>query len=106
MADEFTKHASEHAPSLLGSLTALLLKWKALRGYSWPEVVGMGLAGWAAAAITAEWLSSVLHMPQGVVGYLVGMLSMAIAAKVFELIDVLNIGPLVMEWIRKRMGLQ
>lgn len=106
MADDFVKHASEHAPGLLGSSTAILLKWKALSGYSWPEVIGMGLAGWAAAAITSEWLAGLLRMPPGVVGYLVGMLSMAIAAKVFELIDVLNIGPLVMDWIRKRMGLQ
>ncbi len=96
--------ARQAAPGLIGSLIALPF----LQG---PPLmrVSMFLGGVAASFYgtgpAAKWLG--MAQAEGLAGFLLGMFSMAIAAKCYEAINSFaadGIGKAVMDWLRKKLG--
>lgn len=75
----------KNAPGILGSLTAVFL----LKD-TWPRRLLLFLAGWVASRYGAPWVSFRLDMDPEVAGFLTGLFSMAIVAKLFEMIEAVN----------------
>jgi hypothetical protein len=73
---------SRHAPGVLGSLAALL--W--IKD-TWPRRMGYVLAGSAASHYASPYAALLLNTDQGLAGFLIGLFSMAVAAKCFETIE-------------------
>jgi hypothetical protein len=73
---------TRHAPGFLGAVAALL--W--VRD-TWPRRVVYTLAGMAASYYGAPPAAAFAQSPEGLVGFFMGLFSMAVAAKVFELIE-------------------
>ena len=75
---------SDHAPGLVGSLGALIF----LRG-PWQKMLGFVAAGWAASyyvgPTVARWVGAGGDDTSSI-GFMDGFFSMALAAKVFEVI--------------------
>lgn len=89
---------ARHAPGVLGSLAALL--W--IKD-SWPRRVGYVVAGSAASHYASPMAALLLNTDQGLAGFLIGLFSMAITAKIFETIEAVQAGQLI-DRLLKRWG--
>jgi hypothetical protein len=88
-------------PGALGSLTALLF----LKG-PWQLKLGMFLAGAVFARYgTATLVTYANALDPGFAGYILGLVGMAIVAKVFEVWEKLEFASLFHEALRKLLGL-
>ena len=74
-----------HAPGLFGSLAALL--W--IKD-TWPRRIGYVLTGTAASHYCAPSIAMWTGADLALAGFLVGLFSMAVAAKLFESIEALK----------------
>ena len=94
-----TNDLRTHAPGFLGALTAVFL----LRD-TWFRRALLLLSGWGASIVMGSHVALWLSMDAEPAGYLTGLFSMAIAAKVFEIVDSV---PTTDLWARilKRVGL-
>ena len=82
-----------------GSLFALL--W--LKG-TWPRKVAMFIGGWALSFYGAPGVATWLGFSEGFAGFLLGLFGMAIVDKMFEAWDVMDLGTILKDWLRKRLG--
>lgn len=88
-------------PGVLGSLTALLF----LKG-PWQLKLGMFLAGAVFARYgTGTLVSYVNALDPGFAGYILGLVGMAIVAKIFEFWETLEAANLFQDALRKWLGL-
>jgi hypothetical protein len=104
-AVEIPPEVKEAAPGALGALVAL--RWYARYG-KW-QAASMFVGGCAlsyfGSATVAGWLS--LSGSIGLTGFLLGMLGMAVVAKIFDLIDQIDpvaIWTMVRDWIARKLG--
>ena len=89
----------KHVPGVLGSLTAVFL----LKD-TWPRRALLFFAGWSSAHFVAPTLARFLAIDAEVAGFLVGLFSMAIVAKGFEVVEAIQPKDLI-DRILKRVGL-
>ena len=89
----------KHAPGILGSLTAVFL----LKD-TWPRRGLLFFAGWASAHFIAPMVAKYLSIDAEVAGFIVGVFSMAIVAKSFEVVEAIQPKDLV-DRLLKRWGL-
>jgi hypothetical protein len=92
---------------LVSGVTGAVVSMKFLPGLSWPEKIIMVLGGSAlsyyAATPAAEWLGAA--RAEGLVGFLIGIFGMAIVAKVYEVIQIMDaktIAADVWEWASRK----
>lgn len=90
---------SRHAPGFLGSVAAMLFIKD-----TWPRRVGYMLAGVAASHYASGAVAAATRLDEGLAGFLVGLFSMAVAAKLFEALETLKSADLI-ERLMKRVGL-
>lgn len=100
MENHWYEHILPKLPGIVGSAGALM--W--IQG-SWPRKVAMLLLGVAASEFGAgdfgDWAGISPHLA----GFLVGLFSMTAADWCFRAWDQFALGPLLNEWVRKRLGL-
>ena len=90
---------TKHAPGLLGSLVAVFLIKD-----TWSRRLVLLIAGVAAAAYGAPHVSLRSGADAELAGFLTGLFSMAVAAKLIEVIDAVKPSDLI-DRILKRIGL-
>lgn len=99
MQDHVPPEVLNALPGAGGSLIALL--W--LR-----ESKARGAALWAAGSFVAYYaapvLAKYLTLNEGVCGLFIGLFSMALVNKVFEVLQSLPLGQIIQEWISKRLN--
>lgn len=99
MQDHVPKEVLDVLPGAGGSLIALLwLKESKARG------VALWAAGSFVAYYTAPALSKYVGMNEAVSGLFVGVFGMALVNKAFEVLQSLQLGPMVSSWIQKRLN--
>lgn len=79
-----TNELRTHAPGFLGALTAVFL----LRD-TWFRRALLLISGWGASIVLGRHVALWLSMDAEPAGYLTGLFSMAISAKIFEVLDAL-----------------
>lgn len=94
-----TQELARHAPGLFGAVAAML--W--IKD-TWPRRVGFTFAGASASHYASGAVAAWSGMDEGLAGFLVGLFSMAIAAKVFEALEAFKSSDLV-DRLLKRAGL-
>jgi hypothetical protein len=87
-------------PGILGSAGALM--W--MQG-TWPRKAAMLGLGIAASNYGTPDFVQATGLSEGLGGFVVGMFSMTAADWVFRAWDQFALGPLLNEWVRKRLGL-
>jgi hypothetical protein len=87
---------SRHLPGAVGSLTAVFLMKD-----TWPRRIMLFIAGTAAAYYGTPWVSTHLNADHGLSGFLTGLFSMAISAKLFETIDAVRSSDLLDRVLKK-----
>jgi hypothetical protein len=90
---------TKHAPDFLGSLTAMFL----LKN-TWPRRIALFIAGMGAAYYGSPYVAGHTGADPSLSGYLTGLFSMAIVAKIFESIEALQPQDLINR-ILQRLGL-
>lgn len=99
MQDHVPSEVMNALPGAGGSLIALL--WL-------KESPARGLAMWAAGSFVAYYASSPLaayiHLNEGVSGLFIGLFGMALVNKAFEVLQSLQLGTIVSDWIQKRLN--
>jgi len=98
--NDLPPEAAKAFPGVVGSLAALL--W--IKD-TWPRKAAMFVAGAAMSRYGAEWVAKLVGMNEGFAGFLLGMFGMAIAAKLFETWQGLELGLILRDWLRKMAGL-
>jgi len=74
------------AAGIAGSFIAAL---NFAKGKSFTEKLTMFISGCILSGFTSEWLSDLLHLPEGICGFGAGMFGMAVCAKAYEDIPLL-----------------
>lgn len=97
---DFPPEASKLGASFTGSLVAL--RW--LPGSCWLKLQ-MLLAGTALSWYATEPLANWADMNVGTTGFFLGVFGMALVAKVFDLIAETHVSEIIVEWVRKFLGL-
>lgn len=93
------KEVLDVLPGAGGSLIALLwLKESKTRG------AALWAAGSFVAYYTAPSLAKYLNMNEGVCGLFIGVFGMAIVNKAFEVLQSLQLGQIVSDWVQKRLN--
>ena len=87
-------------PGTVGSLVSMLFIKD-----TWPRKVAMFVAGAGLARYGSEPLSGFTHLSEGFAGFLLGLFGMAVVAKVFDTWDHFDVGTILVEWVRKVLGL-
>jgi hypothetical protein len=90
----------------LSGLAGAFISLNFIKG-TWFERITMAVGGSIMSLYIAPYISTKLGLPEGVAGFLVGMLGMAVTAKVWELIQATPIAEIwaeVMKAIRKKLG--
>lgn len=87
-------------PGIIGAGAAVLF----IKG-PWPWRLGMVIPGAVLSYYGAAHLAGVVHMPEGLAGFLLGLFGMAAVAKVFDTWETLQLGSLVQRFLAKRLGL-
>lgn len=100
MDNNWTDQLLPKVPGILGSAGALM--W--IQG-TWPRKVAMLLLGIAASEYGTGDAVTLLGISEGLAGFLVGLFSMTAADWAFRAWDQFALGPLLNEWVRKRLGL-
>lgn len=88
-------------PGCLGSLFAMLF-------FREPDLLrsaGFFLAGGTTAWYSYAWVASRSGVSEGLASFLVGLFSMAIVRKLFDIWDKFDLGSIIVEWVRKLFGL-
>ena len=88
-------------PGFLGSGFAMLFfkdpnRWRQL---------GLFMAGLSMAYYATDFVSAKTGLGQNLAGFLVGMFSMAIIQKIFDVWQTFDLGPIVRDALRKWLGL-
>lgn len=91
-----TQEIARHAPGLLGAITATL--W--IKD-TWPRRIAYVVAGAAASHYAAPQVAGWTGTDIALAGFLVGLFSMAVAAKVFETVESVKASDLVDRILRK-----
>lgn len=89
----------KHLAGPAGSLVALF--W--LRG-TIARKCGMFAAGWALSFYGSSHVASWLGFNEGFAGFLLGLFGMSIVDKTFEAWNTLEVGVILKDWLRKRLG--
>lgn len=97
---DFSPEDSKLGASFVGSLVAL--RW--LPGTCWLKLQ-MLLTGTALSWYATEPLANWAGMNVGTTGFFLGVFGMALVAKVFELLAELHVSEIIVEWVRKFLGL-
>lgn len=71
---------------------------------SWPRKLSMFAAGWALSFYGSPHIATWLGFNEGFAGFLLGLFGMAIVDKMFMSWKELQIGQLITDFIRKRLG--
>ncbi len=107
MFDHIPPDLRQAGPGVAGSLLALLFMRR-----PWTMLLAMFVGGCLIAYIVTPWLAAYLEVGpkgEGVVGFLLGLFGMATTAKVFDLIEAINVADIwaaLKDWIRKRLGVE
>jgi hypothetical protein len=88
--------AAKAAPGLLGAIVAL--NW--VRGSPMQRIAAF-LGGSGSSFWGSETLAAWAHINSGLSGFLIGLFGMAVAGKVFEFIQQIDIAPLVQRLLKK-----
>jgi len=72
---------------------------------TWPRRIAMFLAGGALSYFGTPWAVKFVGLDAGFAGFLLGLFGMAIVARVFEAWQTFDLGAILLEWIRKILGL-
>jgi hypothetical protein len=90
----------------LSGIAGAVISLNFIKG-TWFERVTMALGGSVMSLYISPWIAQRLGLPEGVAGFLVGMLGMAVTAKLWELIQATPIAEIwaeVVKAIRKKLG--
>lgn len=90
---------SRHAPGAIGALISVFL----IRD-TWPRRVGLFIAGVAAAYYVGPYVAQALKIDAELAGFLIGLFSMAVMAKIMEVIEALQPKE-VLDRIFKKLGM-
>lgn len=96
---DFPPNFENHAAGPIGAAIALL--WTKA---GWRRSVALLLGGSAVAYYAAPYAAGVLGMPEGLTGLLLGLVSMSVAAKLFETWDRLDLVQWAADLRRKWLG--
>lgn len=83
------------APGLLGAIGATFF----MRD-PWAVRLGMVIPGCALSFFGAGWASKLSGMPEGLAGFLMGLLGMILFGKLIATWQALDLGTIVMDWIQ------
>jgi hypothetical protein len=97
---ELPTEVTQATPGLIGSLIALL--W--IKD-TWPRRIAFFAAGAATSYYGSPFIAKWTNLDKGLAGFLVGLLGMAIAVKVFETLAALQPGDILRRWMEKKAGL-
>lgn len=100
MDNNWMDHVLPKVPGILGSAGALL--W--IQG-TWPRKVAMLVLGVAASSYGTVDFAAFAGVTEGLAGFIVGLFSMTAADWSFRAWDQFALGPLLNEWVRKKLGL-
>lgn len=89
------------APGLAGAIGAIFF----LKG-SWALKIGLVVPGGFLAYYGHEDLATFTGMNQGLAGFSIGLLGMIFIAKVIDTWNSLDLGTILMQWLRKLLRLQ
>ena len=99
--DWLLAQATEAVPGVLGSLVASLFFHQA----TWPRRFGMFLAGSAIAHYGGPWAAERAGLDLSFAGFLLGLFGMAFVEKVYAIWDDFDLGSLLRDAVRKKLGL-
>ncbi len=68
---------------------------------TWPERIVMALGGALLSLYAAPWASSVSGLPEGLTGFLTGLLGMALLARVYEGFQALPVAEILKSWLER-----
>lgn len=89
------------APGLLGAVGAMMF----IKG---PILirVAMIVPGGAMAFYGSDWISKQTGMPEGLAGFVIGLVGMVFVGKIITTWQDFDLGTILRHWLRKRLGLQ
>lgn len=100
MDNNWIDHILPKVPGILGSAGALM--W--IQG-TWPRKGAMLILGVVASEYGTGDFAALANVSEGLAGFVVGLFSMTLADWAFRGWDQFALGPLLNEWVRKRLGL-
>lgn len=86
------------------SVAGALVSMRFLNG-TWGEKVFTAICGVVLSYFLTPWLSTLLGLPEGVTGFLLGLFGMAIASRLWEWIQLTPLGALwqiTLDWLPRR----
>lgn len=96
---ELPPNWDNHAAGPLGAALALL--WSKA---GWRRSIALFVGGSAAAFYGSPYVAAVLGMPEGLTGLLLGLVSMSLAAKLFETLERVDLLQWAVDFRRKYLG--
>ncbi len=78
---------------------AVSLGW--IKG-TWPERIVMAVGGALLSLYGSPWASSVSGLPEGLTGFVVGLLGMSLLARVYEAMQVLPVAEILKSWLERK----
>ncbi len=67
--------------------------------------ISIVLTGMAISYYGSDWLATIVKVPEGIAGFLLGLFSGIFAIKAVGSWDALDLTSIVRQWVRKRLGL-
>lgn len=101
-------HPDGHIFKLIAGVAGAVVSLKFVQG-TWPERILMAIGGAALSYFASNNLANWLNVPEalGLVGFLIGLFGMAIVAKVYEVLQLLDAKQIaidVWETIKRKWG--
>jgi len=89
------------APGLLGAMGAMFF----MRG-AWLVRVGMVIPGGALSLYGSAYAATQTGMPEGLAGFVLGLLGMIFFGKIIDTWQDLELGTILKQWLRKLLGIK
>ena len=85
----------------LAGVAGAALSLRFIQG-TWPERIFMAVGGAALSLYAAPWASTITGMPEGLTGFLTGMLGMAVIARAYEAWQTVPLGEIMKSWLERK----
>lgn len=85
----------------LAGVAGAAVSLKFIQG-TWPERIVMALGGALLSLYASPWASGVSGLPEGLTGFLTGLLGMALLARVWEGVQVLDVAGIMKSWLERK----
>lgn len=85
----------------LAGVAGAAVSLKFIQG-TWPERIIMAFGGALLSLYAAPWASTVTGMPEGLTGFLTGLLGMALLARLYEAVQVLPLADIIKSWLERK----